>query len=84
MCISRIRKRSHEEISNQSSYTSALTSKIMSNLSIRCENVILKLVEEDIVFSMNIEKLTFDNVNENWIQSMTGRWSSVSQTMMND
>lgn len=44
----------------------------MNNLSIRCENVILKLVEEDIVFSMNIEKLTFDNVNENWIQTMTG------------
>lgn len=47
----------------------------MNNLAIRCENIILKLVEEDIVFSMNIEKLSFENVNEQWIQAITG-WCS--------
>lgn len=54
------------------SYSSTLTTKIMNNLAIRCENIILKLVEEDIVFSMNIEKLSFENVNEQWVQAITG------------
>lgn len=46
----------------------------MNNLCISCENVILKLVEEDIVFSMNIEKLRFENVNEDWVQTITGKY----------
>ncbi len=61
-----------EETTPSSSYSAALTTKIMNNLSIHCKNIILKLVEEDIVLSMNIEKLNFDNVNEQWTQSITG------------
>lgn len=66
-------RRTTEEITPSGSYSSTLTAKIMNNLAIRCENIILKLVEEDIVFSMNIEKLSFENVNEQWVQAITGR-----------
>lgn len=44
----------------------------MNNLSINCKNFILKLVEEDIVLSMNIEKLELDNVNGSWKKAFTG------------
>ncbi|XP_050421986.1 intermembrane lipid transfer protein VPS13B-like isoform X2 [Adelges cooleyi] len=52
------------------SYVQSLINKIIGNLSITCNNVILKFVEDDIVLSMNIKSITFDSCNENWISDI--------------
>ncbi|XP_075230064.1 vacuolar protein sorting 13B isoform X2 [Lycorma delicatula] len=55
-----------EETVAPPSYTSNLVNKIICNLSVTCNNFILKYVEEDIVFSMNIKTLNFESVNSKW------------------
>uniref|UniRef100_A0A675B3R5 Chorein N-terminal domain-containing protein n=2 Tax=Anopheles darlingi TaxID=43151 RepID=A0A675B3R5_ANODA len=47
-------------------YTASLISKIANNITIRCHNVILKYVEEDIVVSMNIQQLSMESADANW------------------
>uniref|UniRef100_A0A1B6E4J2 Chorein N-terminal domain-containing protein n=1 Tax=Clastoptera arizonana TaxID=38151 RepID=A0A1B6E4J2_9HEMI len=54
-----------------SSYISSLVNKIICNLSITCNNLILKYVEEDIVLSMNIKTLTLNTVNADWISEFS-------------
>ncbi|XP_025418587.1 vacuolar protein sorting-associated protein 13B-like [Sipha flava] len=49
------------------SYVQSLINKIIGNLSVTCNNVILKYIEDDIVLSMNIKSITLDSCNENWI-----------------
>ncbi|XP_054279207.1 uncharacterized protein LOC128997593 [Macrosteles quadrilineatus] len=51
---------------SQSSLVSSLVNKIICNVSVTCNNLILKYVEEDIVLSMNIKTLSFGTVNNNW------------------
>lgn len=57
---------SGEEPVTPPSYISSLVNKIICNLSITCNNLILKYVEEDIVLSMNIKTLSLGTVNANW------------------
>uniref|UniRef100_A0A182YLN0 Chorein N-terminal domain-containing protein n=1 Tax=Anopheles stephensi TaxID=30069 RepID=A0A182YLN0_ANOST len=47
-------------------YMASLISKIANNISIRCHNVILKYVEEDIVVSMNIQQLSMESADGSW------------------
>lgn len=47
-------------------YTAALANKVVYNLNITCNNLILKYVEEDIVLSMNIKTLSAVSVNKKW------------------
>lgn len=55
-------------------YVQLLINKIVSNIRIYCNNVILKYVEEDIVLSMNIKLLKFESANNKWESSYTGRY----------
>ncbi|CAH1404327.1 unnamed protein product [Nezara viridula] len=48
-------------------YTTALANKVVYNLNITCNNLILKYVDEDIVLSMNIKTLSIVTVNKQWI-----------------
>lgn len=48
-------------------YTTALANKVVYNLNITCNNLILKYVDEDIVLSMNIKTLSIVTVNKSWI-----------------
>ncbi|KAL3269017.1 hypothetical protein HHI36_008101 [Cryptolaemus montrouzieri] len=52
-------------------YLSSLIQKIVGNIRIYCNNLILKYVEEDIVLSMNIKHLKFESANELWESSFT-------------
>uniref|UniRef100_A0A0V0G3C3 Putative vacuolar protein n=1 Tax=Triatoma dimidiata TaxID=72491 RepID=A0A0V0G3C3_TRIDM len=56
-----------EENVTPPSYMSSLVNKIICNLSVTCNNLILKYVEEDIVLSMNIKTLSLNTVNSNWL-----------------
>ena len=47
-------------------------SKIVNNVSIVCNNVIFKYLEEDIVLSLNARTLTFTSVDSNWQPAFTG------------
>uniref|UniRef100_A0A182JVY1 Vacuolar protein sorting-associated protein 13B n=1 Tax=Anopheles christyi TaxID=43041 RepID=A0A182JVY1_9DIPT len=47
-------------------YMASLISKIANNITIRCHNVILKYVEEDIVVSMNIQQLSMESADSGW------------------
>lgn len=49
-----------------------LINKIVGNIKINCNNLILKYVEEDIVVSMNVKLLTFESGNEKWEPSYIG------------
>ncbi|XP_014252592.1 vacuolar protein sorting-associated protein 13B isoform X2 [Cimex lectularius] len=57
---------STEESGPPPSYVSTLINKIVFNMSVTCNNLILKYVEEDIVLSMNIKTLSLKTVNSNW------------------
>lgn len=44
----------------------------MNNISIVCNNVILKYLEEDIVLSLNARSVTFVSVDNKWEPAFTG------------
>ncbi|KAF5296670.1 hypothetical protein FQR65_LT10210 [Abscondita terminalis] len=60
-----------EEVETPPGYVQSLINKIVSNIKIFCNNLILKYVEEDIVVSMNVKLLTFESANEKWESSYT-------------
>lgn len=57
------------------SYVQSLINKIIGNLSVTCNNIILKYIEDDIVLSMNIKSITLDSCNENWIPDIIGYYN---------
>lgn len=61
-----------EEIEAPPGYVQSLINKIVSNIRIYCNNLILKYVEEDIVLSMNVKLLSFESANEKWEAAYTG------------
>lgn len=54
------------------SYLKSLVNKIIGNIRIYCNNLILKYVEEDIVLSMNVKLLSFESANESWEPAYIG------------
>ncbi|XP_045475296.1 vacuolar protein sorting-associated protein 13B [Harmonia axyridis] len=52
-------------------YLASLIHKIVGNIRIYCNNLILKYVEEDIVLSMNIKHFKFESANDLWEPSFT-------------
>ncbi|KAL9894530.1 vacuolar protein sorting 13B [Glossina fuscipes fuscipes] len=48
---------------------STLTMKIVNNISAECQNIIFKYIEDDIVFSMNVQKFCFGAANDKWESS---------------
>ncbi|XP_066257341.1 intermembrane lipid transfer protein VPS13B isoform X1 [Euwallacea similis] len=72
------KKKGKEKVTGQSKtveappgYIQSLINKIVSNISIHCNNLILKYVEEDIVLSMNVKLLKFESANEKWEPAYT-------------
>lgn len=53
-------------------YIQSLMSKIVNNISIVCNNVILKYLEEDIVLSLNARTVSLTSVNSKWETAFTG------------
>lgn len=49
-----------------SGYIKSIVTKVVNNITINCNNLILKFVEEDIVLSVNIRFLSMQTVNEDW------------------
>ncbi|CAM1300415.1 Uncharacterised protein g2705 [Pycnogonum litorale] len=47
-------------------YVRSIINKILNNVKIICNNVILKYVEDDIVLSLNVKSAEFFSVNEKW------------------
>ncbi|CAG9819390.1 unnamed protein product [Phaedon cochleariae] len=60
-----------KEIEAPQGYVQLLINKIVSNIRIYCNNVILKYVEEDIVLSMNVKHLKFESANNKWEAAYT-------------
>lgn len=54
------------------SYIETVINKIIGNIRIYCNNLILKYVEEDIVLSMNVKLLTFESANNQWEPAYIG------------
>ena len=52
-------------------YVASLIQKIISNVTIVCNNLILKYVEEDIVLSLNVRNLKLCSANEIWEPAWT-------------
>uniref|UniRef100_W8BHK3 Vacuolar protein sorting-associated protein 13B n=2 Tax=Ceratitis capitata TaxID=7213 RepID=W8BHK3_CERCA len=66
------RKRpSDEQQSTQQSPGSGIVNKIINNINLECQNIILKYVEDDIVVSMNVQLLQFGSADERWKIAMT-------------
>ncbi|XP_008548362.1 intermembrane lipid transfer protein VPS13B [Microplitis demolitor] len=54
-----------------SSYIKTIVTKVVNNITINCNNLILKFVEEDIVLSVNIRFFGLQTVNNEWKPSFT-------------
>ncbi|GLH10327.1 Vacuolar protein sorting-associated protein 13 [Gryllus bimaculatus] len=52
-------------------YVQTLINKIVNNITIFCNNLILKYVEEDIVLSVNIKTVKVQSANEKWEPAFT-------------
>ncbi|XP_063972949.1 intermembrane lipid transfer protein VPS13B [Diachasmimorpha longicaudata] len=47
-------------------YMKSIVTKVVNNITINCNNLILKFVEEDIVLSVNIRFLSMQTVDDSW------------------
>ena len=54
-------------------YIKSIVTKAVNNITINCNNLILKYVEEDIVLSINVRFLSLQSVNEKWEPAFTGK-----------
>ena len=53
-------------------YIQSLVKKITNNLSVVCNNLILKYVEDDIVLSINVRTVSSRSADHNWAPAFTG------------
>nr|CAD7571020.1 unnamed protein product [Timema californicum] len=58
--------RRQQEVVTPPGYVQSLVNKIVNNITIICNNLILKYVEEDIVLSVNVRTVTLQSANEQW------------------
>lgn len=67
----RMNKKSSEQEEAQppSGYMASLINKIAHNISIVCNNIVLKFIEEDIVLSMNVQHLSVHSADQRWKRS---------------
>ena len=50
-------------------YVQSVVNKVINNISIHVNNLILKYVEDDIVFSLNVKSVALFSANEDWDQA---------------
>ncbi|XP_041987845.1 vacuolar protein sorting-associated protein 13B isoform X2 [Aricia agestis] len=55
-----------QEVEAPPGYMQALIRRIVSNIAVRVNSLIVKYVHDDIVLSLNVKKLTVDSVGTNW------------------
>lgn len=55
-----------------SGYIKSIVTKVINNITIHCNNLILKYVEEDIVLSVNVRFLSMQTVDNKWEPAFTG------------
>jgi len=55
-------------------YIKSIVTKVINNITIHCNNLILKYVEEDIVLSVNVKLLSMQTVDNEWEPAFTGRY----------
>jgi vacuolar protein sorting-associated protein 13B len=58
-----------EDSSGQAGYMASLIAKIIGNMSVICNNIVLKFIEEDIVLSMNVQHLSVHSADHRWRRS---------------
>nr|CAI5821779.1 unnamed protein product [Callosobruchus analis] len=68
---SKTKKPAGKEVEAPQGYVQLLINKIVSNIRIHCNNLILKYVEEDIVLSMNVKHLKYQSANKKWEAAYT-------------
>lgn len=62
-------------------YIKSIVTKVINNITINCNNLILKYVEEDIVLSINVRFLSMQTVNNKWEPEFTGKHFKMFSTM---
>ncbi|XP_047111784.1 vacuolar protein sorting-associated protein 13B [Schistocerca piceifrons] len=77
---SRRKPRNQENISAPPGYVQSMVNRIVSNINVQCNNLILKYVEEDIVLSVNVKTVTLQSANNEWKPSFADV-SSVDVTL---
>lgn len=55
-------------------YIKSIVTKVVNNITINCNNLILKYVEEDIVLSVNVRFLSMQTVDNKWEPAFTGMY----------
>ena len=50
-------------------YVQSILNKVINNVSFIINNIIIKYVEDDIVFSVNVKSVNFHSADENWQKS---------------
>lgn len=53
-------------------YIKSMVTRVINNITINCNNLILKYVEEDIVLSINVRFLSMQTANDKWEPVFTG------------
>ncbi|KAF4530597.1 hypothetical protein B566_EDAN006803, partial [Ephemera danica] len=74
------KKAKRSEVESPPSYMQSLVNRIVSNVVVRCNNVILKYVEDDLVLSLNARSLLLQSANAQWQPAFTEL--SVGQLML--
>ncbi|XP_046469502.1 intermembrane lipid transfer protein VPS13B isoform X2 [Neodiprion pinetum] len=69
------KKKEEKEEEAPPGYIKSMVTKVVNNITINCNNLILKYVEEDIVLSVNIRFLSMQTVNNKWEPAFTGNQS---------
>lgn len=54
-------------------YIKSIVTKVINNITIHCNNLILKYVEEDIVLSINVRFLSMQTVDNKWEPAFAGK-----------
>ena len=62
----KLKKKISFEEEPQAGYMASLIAKILNNISVICNNIVLKFIEEDIVISMNIQHLSVHSADHRW------------------
>lgn len=65
-CRKERKKKTSLEEDSSAGYLASLITKIINNISIICNNISIKFLEDDIVFSMNIQHLSVYSADHKW------------------
>lgn len=63
----------HRNVEN-AGYMRSLISKIVTNVRVNFENVVIKYVESDIVFSVNVGEASLTVADKNWKATFVGEY----------